>query len=79
MENFKKYLDRIKSRGYYLYIVNYIHTQSTQAEEIKMKNVSWFVLTESTEYTVAVCNAEDVANYIAEHYMEKCIVRKAEY
>ena len=44
-----------------------------------MKNVSWFVLTEATEYTVAVCNAEEVANYIAAHYLEKCIVRKAEY
>lgn len=44
-----------------------------------MKSTQWYVLTAATEYTVAICNAEDVANYIAAHYMEKCIVRKSEY
>lgn len=44
-----------------------------------MKRITWFVLTEKTEYTVAICQSENIAQWIANNYTEKCIVRKSEF
>lgn len=37
----------------------------------------WYVMLEIDNFTVAICNSEEIANWIAENYIEKCIVRKS--
>ena len=40
-----------------------------------MFTTSYWVLREGDEKTIAICEDEKTANWIAENYWEKCVVR----
>lgn len=49
--------------------------KSKESEENKMFTTMYWVLRESDEKTIAICEDKKTADWIAENYWEKCVVR----